>query len=533
MLALKRLACPALALLLASTLVAGCSGGGGDGGSGGDANAAQDLTVGWASPPDVLNPATTGARSVGPLVQTMFETLVWLTPELEVTPGLASKWTTSPDGKKYTFTLKENVKFHDGTPFNAQAVVDNIGYITDKETQSSISLGLLGTCLDAKADSEFVVSFSCSSPYAPFLAQIGEPYLAMQSPTAIEKYGKDLGQHPTGTGPFSFVSYAPNQSLVVKKNPDYQWAPAAAGQTGPAKLDQITFNFIPNDQSRVGALQSGQAQLIQATPGVYYKQFAGTYSQSENPITGLGIFAPINASKWPTSELEVRQAIMYAVDRSALIQFASAGVFPPRDVPLAKEMLGYDESLSGMYPHDPAKAEQVLTDGGWTKDASGWTKDGKKLSLKLTAISTSPTYPLLAQAIQGDLQKVGIEANVEQMGAAAWTDANVKGDMNMTPLTYVAVDPDALSFWFKPGSFYNWSHYTNDELTALLEKGKSTTDADERAKIYHQAQKIILEQAVLMPIHDSQDLLTYSKKLTGLTYSGGGFESFYGASFTS
>jgi peptide/nickel transport system substrate-binding protein len=531
MFAVKRLLHPGVVLLLAAALTAGCSSSGG--GDSGNSGASQDLTVGWQSPPDVLNPATTGARSVGPLVATMFDTLVWLTPDMKVTPDLASKWTISDDGLKYDFTLKENVKFHDGTPFNAQAVVDNINYINDKETQSKISLGLLGSCLTAKAESEFVVSLTCSSPYAPLLAQLGEPYLGIQSPTAIKKYGKDVGQHPTGTGPFSFVSYTPNQSLVVKNNPDYQWAPEAAGHNGQAKMGQITFNFIPNDQSRVGALQSNQAQLIQGTPGVFYKQLKDRYGQSPNPISGLGIFAPINAGTWPTSELDVRQAIMYAIDRKSLIEFASAGVFPPNDVPLTNGMLGYDQSLSGMYPYDPAKAEAVLTEGGWTRGADGWTKDGKKLTLKITAISTSPTYPLLAQAMQGNLQKVGIDATVEQMGAAAWTDANVKGDFNLTPLTYVAVDPDALSFWFKPGSYYNWSHYTNDELSGLLEKGKVTTDADERTKTYQAAQKIIMDQAVLMPIHESQDLLTYSKKLSGLSYSGGGFESFYGVTLTS
>ena len=165
-----------------------------------------------------------------------------------------------------------------------------------------------------------------------------------------------------------------------------------------------------------------------------------------------------------------------------------------------------------------------------TKDANGWTKDGKKLSLKITAMSTSSTYPLLAQAMQGDLQKVGIDATVEQLGSAAWVDNNVKGGFNLTPLTYVSVDPDALSFFFKPGSFYNWSHYTNDALTALLAKGKASTDAAERTKIYQAAQKIIMEQAVMFPIYYNQDLLSYSKKLSGLSYSGGGFESFYGVS---
>jgi peptide/nickel transport system substrate-binding protein len=511
---------------LAAGAVAGCSGGGGTGGGA----SAQDLTVGWASPPDTLNPATTGARSVGPLVATMFETLVYLKPDGKATPGLATQWKVTPDGKTYTFTLRQNVKFHDNTPFNADAVVANLNYITDKTTQSTIALGLLGPCTHAKAESQYVVSLSCTKPYAPLISQLGEPYLGIQSPTAIKKYGKDLGQHPTGTGPFAFVSYAPNQRLVVKRNPGYQWAPSAVGSNGPAKLSQITFQFIPNDQSRVGALQSRQAQLIQVTPGVFYKRLKGSFSQSPNPISGMGVFAPINASRWPTNDPAVRKAIMYALDRQSMIQFAAAGVYPPNESPLVKGMFGHDDSLASEYSHDPQKAQQALQQGGWTKQGDGsWTKGGKKLSLTITAINTSPTYPLLAQAMQGNLKQVGIEASVQQMGDSAWVDNNVKGGFNLTPLTYVAVDPDALSLWFNPGSFYNWSHYTNDRLTSLLAQGRVTADVAQRAAIYKQAQQIIMDQAVLYPIYENQDLLTYSKKLTGMSYSGGGFESFYGA----
>ena len=528
----KRKLVTVLAVGLAAGVVAGCSSGGDSGSGGGGGGGDQNLTVGWASPPDTLNPATTGARSVGPLVASMFDTLVWLTPDGKATPDLASKWEVAPDGKKYTFTLKENVKFHDGTPFNADAVVENVKYITDKNTQSTIALGLLGTCLDAKAESEFVVSLSCSAPYAPLLTQLSEPYLGMQSPAAIKQYGKDLGLHPTGTGPFSFVSYAPNQRLVVKRNPDYQWAPDAVGTNGPAKLNQITFQFIPNDQSRVGALQSNQAQLIQVTPGVFYKQLKDKYSEEPNPITGMGVFSPINASRFPTDDPAVRKAIMYALDRKSMIELATSGVYPPNESPLVKGMVGYDESLIGKYPHDTAKAQQALQEGGWTKSGDGWTKGGKKLALTITAINTSPTYPLLAQAMQGNLKEVGIEATVQQMGSAAWTDNNVKGGFNLTPLTYVGVDPDALSFWFNPGSFYNWSHYTNDQLTSLLAQGRTATDPTQREQIYKQAQGIIMDQAVLYPIYENQDLLTFSKKLTGISYSGGGFESFYKAALS-
>src|SRR6202167_2495540 len=164
----------AIALATAAVTVAACSSGGGagaGGGSGGSSASDTTLTIGWAEPPDTLNPATTGARDVGPIDVNVFDTLVWLTPNLQVTPDLATKWSVSPDGKTYTFTLRHGVKFQDGTPFDAQSVVANINYITAKTTQSTISLGLLGPCTTATATSQYTVQLHCSTPYAPLLEQ--------------------------------------------------------------------------------------------------------------------------------------------------------------------------------------------------------------------------------------------------------------------------------------------------------------------------------------------------------------------------
>lgn len=516
----------ALAGLLLIGMLTACDGGSNSNVSG------SSLSVGWTSPPDTLNPATTGARSAGPLVATMFETLVYLDKDLKPTPGLATSWTMSDDGKTYTFRLREGVKFHDGTSFNAQAVVDNINYITAKETKSTIAIGLLGPCTDASARDNLTVVIRCTSPYGPLIKQLGEPYLGMQSPSAIREFGKDLAQHPVGTGPFEFVSYESNQALVLKRNDEYDWAPKATRHSGPAEITNLTFEFIPNDQARVGALQSGQVQVIQNTPGVFYKRFEDEYTLISNPIAGLGVFAPINAQKWPTTDPAVRRAIFYALNREDLIDAASAGVFPENDAPLTKGMLGYDERLGSTYEYNPEKAKQQLISGGWVEKDDGWYKDGKRLTLKITAIDTSATYPPIAEAMVGNLKAVGMEAEVAKMGSAAWVDNNVQGGMNLTPLTYVAVDPDALSFWFFPDSFYNWSHYENTELTALLKEGRSETDDAKRQKIYEAAQRIIIEEAVMYPIYENQDLLAVSKDVKGLSYSGGGFESFYGVSIS-
>jgi peptide/nickel transport system substrate-binding protein len=492
------------------------------------------LTVGWAEPPDTLNPATTGARNVGSLLINMFDTLIWLTPEFEVTPHLATKWTASEDGKTYTLTLREGVTFHDGTPFDAEAVVANINYIADKNTQSKISLGLLGPCASAAAVDKVTVRFTCTTPYAPFLPQLGSPYLGMQSPKAIAEFGKDLGLHPTGTGPFALVSYEPGQSLVLKRNEAYNWGPAAVKHSGPSNLAQITFQIVSNSQARVNQFQSGQSQVMQQTPGVYWTAFqrAGTYNALPVPISGLGIFAPLNASKFPTDDINVRKAIQHSIDKKGVIQLAEAGVFPPSNTPLVKGMVGYDPSLEDSYPFDPAKAEALLKAGGWTKPGEFWEKDGRRLAFTINAISTVPSYPLLAQAMQGYLRKAGMDVQVQQLATPAWLAANVNGDMSMTPLQYVGVDPDALHFWFLPGEYFNWSKFTDPTLTQLINQGQQERDTEKRVKIYHQAQKIIMDNAVMMPIRQNIDLLMTSKKVSGITYAGGGFEYFWAASMT-
>ena len=226
----------------------------------------------------------------------------------------------------------------------------------------------------------------------------------------------------------------------------------------------------------------------------------------------------------------MRQAILYAVDRKGVEQLADAGAYPVSNTPLVKGMVGYDEALETAYPFDPARAEALLKEAGWTKPGEFWEKDGKRLAIKLTAISTSTSYPPLAQAIQGYLRKFGIDASVEQMATPAWLAANINGQFSITPLQYIGVDPDALRLWFTPDQYFNWSHFTDPTLTKLLADGQQELDQAKRLPIYAQAQKIIMDQAIEMPIRQNIDLVMTSKKLTGLTYSGGGFEYFGAAS---
>ena len=490
------------------------------------------IVVGWAGPFDTLNPATTGNRNVGPMNVNIFDTLVWLTPDFQITPALATRWEVSPDGKTYTFTLREGVTFHDGTKFDATAVVANFDYITDTTTQSKISLNLLGPCTKATATAQYTLTVTCSAPYAPLLAQLGEPYMGIQSPAAIKQYGADLGLHPTGTGPFKFVSYQNGQTLVLERNDAYTWNPPATNHQGSPDIAGITVQIVPTPQARVSQFQSGQSDMIQDVPGVFWNALTktGRYNAYPVPVTGMGVFAPISASTWPTDDLAVRQAILYAVDKQGVEQLADAGAYPVSNTPLVKGMTGYDPALEDAYKYDPAKAEALLKGAGWTKPGEFWEKDGKRLTIKMTAISTSTSYPLLAQAIQGYLRKAGMDAGVELMATPAWLASNIKAETNITPLQYIGVDPDALRLWFTPDQYFNWSHFTDPALTKAILDGQTELDPAKRLALYAQAQKIIMDQALELPIRQNIDLILTKKSLTGLTWSGGGFEYFGAAS---
>lgn len=485
------------------------------------------MTIAWSGAPDTLNPASTGDRSVGPIDKNIFDTLTWLTPSQKVEPDLATKWTVSNDDRTYTFTLRRGVKFQDGTPFNAAAVVANIKYVAKPSTKSLVALGLLGPCKSASVVSRYVVAIHCSKPYAPLLAQISESYLGIQSPTALKKYGTNVGNHPVGTGPFELESYTPNQKLVLRRNAGYDWAPAALHESGPAKLARLTWDFVTSAQSAVDGLRSGQFQMIETPPGAEYESLtkSGAYAGMSVPISGLGIYMPMNVTKWPTSDLAVRRAVMYLVNKTGLIKLAQNGTAPVSNTPVTKGTFGYDAALEKMYPYDPQKAYTILKADGWTPSGGYWEKDGRELDVSIT-VFPSGLPAEIAQPLQGYMRQAGIKMKVEELAATTVQSLNLKGDMNMTFAQYVAVDPDALTLIYDPKQFLNNSHYSSPTLTNLLHKAEVSQSLSERRALYDQAEEMIMKHALELPLEGNTDLLLMSNKVKGVQYSGGGFEDF-------
>jgi peptide/nickel transport system substrate-binding protein len=524
-----------LALLAAaiSLAAAACSSGGsgsasGTGGSGSTASV-QNLTIGWGQDPDNVDPAITGSQTVRSLSINVFQTLIWETPAGKLTPDLATSWTASPDGKTYTFNLRKGVIFQDGTPFNAAAVVANFKFITGKNTQSVDALGDLGTCLTAKATSAYTVQVSCSAPY-PLLSNLSSPDLGIQSPAAIAKYGSNIQFHLVGTGPFEFVKYVPEQTLVLKRWSKFDWAPPALGENGPAKVAQLTFDFVPSSGSRISELESGQAQVIEGTPEAYYVRYKSSsqFKDLAVPIAGMGIFMPFDVTKFPTNDTSVRQAISYFVNRPAVLETSVQDAYPSLSTPLQSGVLGYSTSVS-QYSYDPAKGTQLLTADGWKKVGGTWTKGGKQLSIVLNSLSDSDTVQIL-ETVQSELATQGIKATIVSNAVTAWVAYNTAGEANSSVLEFANPDPAQMTQWYVPGQYYdNWTKVNNPALTKALTAGQDSTSESARESDYQTAQDIIMQQAYEIPIHVNDDLLTYSSSVSGITYEGGGDAFFYQA----
>jgi len=489
----------------------------------------QVLTIAFSQTPVTLDPAVSDATLTFEIDVNILDTLVWTTKPGVFTPDLATKWTITDGGKVYTFQLRHGVKFTDGTPFNAAAAAYNFNRILNPATKAVGGLSSVGPLTSAKATGTYTLVLTLSKPFPAFLNYLSTPNLGMQSPTAIRKEGAQYGNHPVGTGPFMIQSYIPNSDLVLVRNPNYNWAPPALHVNGPAKLSKIVYDFEASGGTRVDAFLSGQAQELDAAPPLYFKKLGALpqYKQFPMPIAGAGEYAAINNAKWPTNQLAVRQAILYSVNRTGLIQLADQGQYPVTWGPIQKGTPGYDPAFTGMYNYDPAKASRILEKAGWKKVHGIWTKGGKKLTIVITTIAGYQDLPDLSTGIAGYLNKEGMVATVEQVGAAAWTADCVKGVENMTPLWLTNTDPELLQLLFSPGQFFNFSKFNDPTVTKLLNQAETDTNPAGRLKVYDKIQTILMDQAVMLPERLNEDLILLSSKVKGVIVGFGGNPFYY------
>jgi peptide/nickel transport system substrate-binding protein len=525
----RSLALPGAAAAAALLLLAGCSS---PAPSGGSAEPVEGGTLTYATgdaEPTCLDPHV-GGNYPQALVSTQYlESLVSLDRNGEILPWLASEWEQSDDGLTWTFTIRDGVTFTDGTPLNAEAVRANIAHVQDPATLSSTGYLALGKVASAEAVDERTLRLTLSTPDSALLESLSQPWLAIQSPAGLAR-GMDANcAQPIGTGPFAVDSWDRQSSITLVRNDDYTSPPGDAGHDGPAYLERIVWRFLPDSASRYAALQAGEVDVIDnAQPDtIVQAQNADGLQELDAPRPGSSNRLELNSGKAPFDDVRVREAFIRAVNVDDAVQGLFLGTAERSYSPLSSvEPLAYSEP--DLFEYDPDAAADLLDAAGWTeRDSDGYrVKGGERLSLRLP-VSTNQSIPAeqsLFEQLQAGAKDAGFEVVLDPLDLSSWYGALGENDYDLVSAPYTKVGPDVLRILYESsgttpapsGYFANHAQVRDPALDDLLIRASRVSDPDERAQLYEDAQRRVLEGFYILPLYDQQNTYLLRDDVQGL-----------------
>ena len=504
-------------------------GGGADGGTPQDGGTLVYAT--GDAEPTCLDPHV-GGNYPQALISTQYlEPLVGRTADGEITPWLASEWSTSEDGLTWDFTLRSDVTFTDGTPLDAAAVRANIEHLQDPETQSSTGYLAVEKVREVEVVDATHARFHLSAPDSALLESLSQQWTAIQSPAGIARGMEENCQAPIGTGPFTVEAWAPQQSVTLVRSDDYATPGPEADHDGAAHLEQIEWRFIPDAATRYAALASGEVQMIDnPLPNDIVAAKDAGIAHIDAPRPGASNRIELNSAQAPFDDIRVREAFIRAADPNPGIESLTRGTAERSYSALASTEPAA-VSDPERFATDAAQAAKLLDEAGWSQtDADGVrTKDGARLTVRFpvsTNQSTAAEQSLFEQ-IQANTAAVGFDVQLEPVDLSTWYGALGANEYEAVSAPYTKVGPDVLRILFHSdgivpapsGYFANHAQLSDPELDALLDSASATLDATERTKLYVEAQERILASFTVLPIYDQQNHFL-TKGVTGVTTLG-------------
>jgi len=453
------------------------------------------LVVGQIAEPQSLDPHAVTAVNDFRILVNIYDGLVrYSDGTLEVEPALAESWTVSDDGLTYVFQLRQGVDFHDGTPFNAEAVVFNFERMLNEDhpyhnTGPFPLAFFFGEVAQVAATGEYEVTFTLSEPFAPFLSNLAYPTGLIISPEAVRTHGQDVGRSPAGTGPFQFSDWVSNARVTVVRNNNY-WE-------GAPDLEAVIFRPITDANTRVAEMMAGGIDLMVEVPPDNVSAFDRDPMFNVFEEAGPHLwFLILNVKEGPMQSREVRQAINYAINKEALVNDVLQGTATVAAGPTPPAFnWAYNETLDP-YPYDPQRARDLIAQAGY---------EGATLTFYVTEGGSGMLDPLsMGAAIQADLNAVGLNVRIETYEWNTFlglVNPGLEGKADMAQMAWMTNDPDTMPFlalrtdaWPDNGGF-NSGYYSNPQVDALLEQARQSTDINERARLYREMQVIVQEDA--------------------------------------
>lgn len=538
-----------LALLVAIAALAAACGSSGDDtqtaetGSGSSADAASTtaalaadepkpggkLTFALAADPTCIDPQQAGANAALNVGRQIVDSLTDQDPETgEIVPWLASSWEVDPEAKTFTFKLRPDLTFSDGSPLDAAAVKANFDAIVALGAKAPLGSSYLAGYVGTTVVDPLTAKVEFGAPNVQFLQASSTMSLGLLSPATVTK---DPAARCTGdlvgSGPFTVESYTANQSAVLTKRAGYESGSSLAGHTGDAYLDTIEFSIIPESGVRLGALQSGQVTAISDVQPQDEPQFeSGDNTILTRPNPGLPFGLQPNVSRPLLGEEAVRVALSKAINREEL----NATVLTPRYKPatsvLATASPGWsDQSASLAFDLDGAN--KLLDDAGWVKGADGIReKNGQRLSLDTIWVPLFNASGSVLQLVQQQAKAAGIELALRQLTLADSQTVQASGDYDLVYYNLTRVDPDVLRTIFSSKGA-NRGHITDPALDALLDQQAATTDTAAREKVLTEIQQTAIAKGYFVPLFELAQVHGLGPSVKGLHFEASSRLNFY------
>ncbi|MFD2639148.1 glutathione ABC transporter substrate-binding protein [Piscibacillus salipiscarius] len=474
-------------------LLAACTGGsesqpeggnaeGNEGGGSGSAD--QTLTYASTSDAPGLSPIDTNDSVSSHVIEQVYETLFKRNAETgEIEPLLAKSY-ENPDDNTWVIKLKEDIKFHDGTPFNAEAVKYTFETFLDPE-RAAPRASLLAPVESIEVKDEYTVVIKTNKPYGAMLAALSHSNASIVSPEA-DKSG-NLNENPVGTGPFKFVSWEKGNEIVLEKNADY-WQ-------GEPTLNQVTFKVVPSVSTAISMMETGEVDFIDGVTSQHTSRLEGNGSinlikKEGTPVYYMGF----NMEKEPMNNPEFRKALAHAIDRDAYVESLN-GLGVRSNSFVGPQVFGYDESAEDLgYSYDPEKAKQIIEENGF----------GDQTYHMLVA--NRDMYINMAEIAQAQLSEVGINVEMEMIEWGTFLDMTAEGNFDLTFLGWSNVTGDGSELLYPNlhtdnlGSS-NRTRYSNKEFDELVVKSRTTTDQEKRKEYLAEANALAIKDAPWVPMH--------------------------------
>lgn len=482
-----------------------------------------------------LYPPQAGFYPNGGVVNNIAARLTWQNPDsLEIEPWIASAWTVNDDATEYTFDLRPDVTFSDGTPLDAAAVAKNFDTygLGDPERGLTVSEAINNYASSEVVDDD-TVTFRFSAPAPGFLQATSTINSGLLSPETldgtIEDFGAGNAEEIIGAGPFTLTDEKLGTEFTLTAREDYAWAPESAENQGRPYVDAVHVLVTPEDSVRIGSLLAGQAD---------YVRYVQAFDEDRVESAGFTLYAPqtrgvnnsisLRPENPLLSDIRVRQALVAAVDAQEVVDTLFTENYPVATSVLSQEALGYKDE-SEHYAYDPDKAEQLLDEAGWTAGSDGIReKDGERLAITVYEAAPQPLSKQTLELVAQQLAKVGVELTVKPADAGSYAEDTRdplktgfyhsmvgRADFDVIKSQYYTKNRDAL--------------ISNDvELDALLEAVASEPDTEKRAAASQAVQDYIAEQAYVIPLFEEPQVYGAATYVHGVDFESVGRPTFSG-----